>query len=133
MTPFLMSTKQQQQLEVVDLLDSAELSEKAVIFITSWSTLLPLFYIWHTPWLKVWTIKKMTSLKMFYLKRSAIFIQSGFYFTKIFYQWASQFGKISAGLEENCRFFANIMILAIQWTSWRWTPWLGEKIQTAIF
>ena len=45
-------------------------------------------------------------------KKSAIFIQSGWYSTKIFYPWASQFGKISAGLEENCRFFANIIILA---------------------
>ena len=42
-------------------------------------------------------------------KKSAIFIQLGWYSTKIFYPWASQFDKTSAGLEENCRCFVNII------------------------
>ena len=39
-------------------------------------------------------------------KKSAIFIQSSWYSNKITYPWASYFAKISAWLEENCRFFS---------------------------
>ena len=31
----------------------------------------------------------------------------------MFYSWARHFGKISAELEENCRFFANIIIFSV--------------------
>ena len=47
----------------------------------------------------------MTGLNCSIDKKSAVFIQSGWYSTSIFYPWASHFGKISAELEENCRFF----------------------------
>ena len=41
-------------------------------------------------------------------KESAIFIQSTWYFTKITYPGVRHFAKISAWLEENCRFFTTV-------------------------
>ena len=61
---------------------------------------------------KVWAIKVGLTQKYAISKKSTIFIQLSWYSTKIIYQWASHFAKISAWLEENCRSFTNSIFLS---------------------